>query len=44
MLLRTMQEGPRQVMGVIQGPARDLVYLLKNFENKLAEAEGESAA
>lgn len=43
-LLRTMQEGPRQVLGVIQGPARDLLYLLRNFESKLADAEGESAA
>lgn len=37
MLLRTMQEGPRQVMGVIGAPARDLLYLLKNYETKLAE-------
>ena len=37
MLLRTLQEGPRQVLGVIQGPARDLVNLLKNYENQLAE-------
>lgn len=36
-LLRTLQEGPRQVMGVIQGPARDLLYVLKNYERKLAE-------
>ena len=36
-LLRTIQEGPRQVIGVIQGPARDLVNLLKNYENKLSE-------
>jgi len=36
-LLRTIQEGPRQVLGVIQGPARDLVNLLKNYENKLSE-------
>ncbi|MEL6344550.1 MAG: 50S ribosomal protein L10 [Myxococcota bacterium] len=41
MLLRTIQEGPRQVLGVIQGPARDLVYLLKNYENKLSEDGGE---
>ena len=34
-LLRTIQEGPRQVLGVIQGPARDLVNLLKNYENTL---------
>ena len=40
MLLRTIQEGPRQVLGVIQGPARDLVNLLKNYENKLSENEG----
>jgi large subunit ribosomal protein L10 len=39
MLLRTMQEGPRQVLGVIQGPARDLVNLLKNYENTLSESE-----
>lgn len=39
-LLATMQEGPRQLLGVIQGPARDLLYLLKNYEAKLAEAEG----
>lgn len=42
MMLRTLQEGPRQAMGVIQGPGRDLVYLLKNYENKLAD--GDSAA
>jgi len=36
MLLRTVTEGPRQVLGVIQGPARDLVYLLKNYEGKLS--------
>lgn len=40
-LLATMQEGPRQLLGVVQGPARDLLYLLKNFEGKLAEAEAE---
>jgi large subunit ribosomal protein L10 len=34
-LLRTLQEGPRQVMGVIQGPARDLLYLLNNYASKL---------
>jgi large subunit ribosomal protein L10 len=38
MLLRTMNEGPRQVLGVIQGPARDLVNILKNYENKLSES------
>ena len=40
-LLRTVQEPPRQLLGVLQAPARDLLYLLKNFEDKLAEAEGE---
>lgn len=39
MLLRTIQEGPRQILGVIQGPARDLVNLLKNYEHKISEAE-----
>ena len=39
LLLRTIQEGPRQVLGVIQGPGRDLVNLLKNYENKLDEAQ-----
>ena len=38
-LLRTVQEGPRQILGVIQGPARDLVNLIKNYEHKLSEAE-----
>ena len=41
LLLRTLQEGPRQIMGVIRAPARDLLYLLKNYESKLAEAEGD---
>ena len=36
-LLRTIQEGPRQVMGVIRGPARDLLYLLSNYASKLEE-------
>ena len=35
MLLRTIQEGPRRVLGVLQAPARDLLYLLKNYETKL---------
>ncbi len=35
MLLRTLQEGPRRILGVIRGPARDLLYLLKNYERKL---------
>jgi large subunit ribosomal protein L10 len=38
-LLMTIQEGPRQLVGVIQAPARDLVNLLKNYENKLADGE-----
>jgi hypothetical protein len=37
MLLATMQEGPRQLLGVLEGPARDLLYLLKNYEAKLEE-------
>ena len=40
MLLRTIQEGPRQVLGVLQAPARDLLYLLKNYEAKLEESAG----
>ena len=39
-LLATMQEGPRQVLGVIQAPGRDLLYLLKNYERKLEESAG----
>jgi len=41
MLLQALQAAPRKVMGVIRAPARDLVYLLKNYENKLAEPEGD---
>jgi large subunit ribosomal protein L10 len=37
LLLRTIQEGPRQIMGVIRAPARDLLYLLSNYANKLEE-------
>jgi large subunit ribosomal protein L10 len=40
-LLRTIQEGPRQILGVLQAPARDLLYLLKNYETKLADSAGE---
>lgn len=36
-LLRTIQEGPRQILGVIRGPARDLLYLLNNYATKLEE-------
>jgi len=39
-LLATLQEGPRQLVSVVQAPGRDLVQLLKNYENKLAEAAG----
>lgn len=41
-LLATLQAGPRDLLGVIQGPARDLLYLLANFADKLSEA-GETA-
>jgi large subunit ribosomal protein L10 len=37
MLLRTVQEGPRQILGVIQAPARDLVNLLRNHEHQLSD-------
>lgn len=36
-LLRTIQEGPRQILGVIRAPARDLLYLLQNYASKLEE-------
>lgn len=36
-LLATLQEGPRQVLGVLQAPARDLLYLLNNYAAKLGE-------
>jgi len=39
-LLRTLQEGPRRVLGVLQAPARDLLYLLQNYVAKLEEQEG----
>lgn len=37
LLLRTLQEGPRRVLGVLQAPARDLLYLLSNYAKKLEE-------
>ena len=40
-LLRLLQEGPRQVMGVIQGPARDLLTLLRNHEHAMSEGAAE---
>lgn len=36
-LLATVQEAPRQVLGVLQGPARDLLYLLNNRASALEE-------
>lgn len=41
-LLGTLQAGPRQVLGVLQGPGRDLVYVLNNYASKL-EKDGQSA-
>ena len=34
-LLATIQEAPTKVVRVLQAPARDLLYLLQNFANKL---------
>jgi large subunit ribosomal protein L10 len=39
-LLATIQEGPRQLLSVLQAPARDLLQLLKNYETKLEETAG----
>lgn len=38
-LLRTILAAPRQVMGVIRAPARDLLYLLSNFASKLEDQD-----
>lgn len=38
-MLATLQEGPRQLVSVIQAPGRDLVQLLQNFANKLEEGQ-----
>lgn len=38
-LLATIVESPRRLLGVLQGPARDLLYVLKNYEKKLAEGQ-----
>lgn len=38
-LLATLLEGPRNVLGVLQAPPRDLLYLLSNYANKL-ETQG----
>lgn len=40
LLLRTIIEGPRQVLGVLQAPARDLLYLLQNYAKKLEDEGG----
>jgi large subunit ribosomal protein L10 len=37
-LLRTLQAAPQQLLSVMQAPARDLLYLLKNYEHKLADS------
>lgn len=34
-LLATLQEAPRSVLGVLQAPARDLLYLLQNYASEL---------
>jgi large subunit ribosomal protein L10 len=34
-LLATIQEAPTRVVRVLQAPARDLLYLLQNYANKL---------
>lgn len=39
-LLATILAAPRQVLGVLQAPARDLLMLLKNYEHKLLEEQG----
>lgn len=39
-LLRTVIEAPRQVLGVLQAPARDLLYLLQNYAKKLEDEGG----
>lgn len=39
-LLATIQAGPQQLVSVVQAPARDLMFLLKNYEAKLAEGQG----
>ena len=38
-LLQTLLAAPRQVMGVIRAPARDLLYLLNNYANKLEQEQ-----
>lgn len=38
-LLATLLAAPRKVLHMFQAPARDLLYLLKNYEQKLQEQE-----
>lgn len=38
-LLATLQEAPRSVLGLVQAPARDLLFLLQNYASKLGESE-----
>ncbi len=38
-LLATLLGAPRKVLSLLQAPARDLLFLLKNYEQKLQEAE-----
>lgn len=38
-LLATLQEAPRQVVSVLQAPARDLLYLLNNYAAKIEGGE-----
>ena len=40
-LLRTIQGGPQQLLGVLQAPARDLLFVLQNFAKKLEDAGGQ---
>ena len=37
-LLRTLQEGPRQVVGVLQAPSRDLLGVLSNYAAEMSKA------
>lgn len=37
MLLGTLEAAPRQVLQVVQAPARDLLYLLNNYASKLEQ-------
>jgi large subunit ribosomal protein L10 len=42
-MLATLIEGPRLLVSVVQAPARDLVQLLKNYEDKLASEAGQAS-